>query len=161
MGQTSYLSNFPTPRAGSLYDIGPKDVVSIFSDEDLAFGRFMASTATESKVAAPTQATDITAPGAWAGILMATQDLESKRDGLAPNVSANTPGNSVKRGRIWVHVEQAVALTDPVYVRYTVNGNTFLGDFRKDADTGKAAILPGAKWLTTTSGDGLAALQYN
>lgn len=70
----------------------------------------------------------------------------------------------VKRGRIWVIVEQAVALTDTPFVRFAAGaGGSQLGAIRKDADTASAATLSGkAKFMTAqATPGGLALLMVN
>ena len=76
----------------------------------------------------------------------------------------------VYRGQVWVTVEDAVAPDDPAYVRHTSDGasNTQLGSWRGDADTGpspgyvdRAALVTGARYLTTASAGGLALLDLN
>jgi hypothetical protein len=55
--------------------------------------------------------------------------------------------------------EQDVALGDPVYVRHTSDGgsNTQPGTFRKDADSGNAVQVKGARWVKAgTAGLGAA-----
>lgn len=56
------------------------------------------------------------------------------------------------RGAIRVHVEENVAVGDPVYARHTANGgNTILGKFRNDADTASCVLVKGARFLTAGS----------
>lgn len=54
-------------------------------------------------------------------------------------------------GVIWVPIEQDVDPTLPVYLRYTANGLLTPGNFRVDADTSKAALLPMCNWLQSNS----------
>lgn len=68
----------------------------------------------------------------------------------------------VSRGRVWVTVEEAVAPGDDVYVRHTASGgNTQRGSFRTSSDSSTAALLAGARYLTTASADGLALVDLN
>ncbi len=58
----------------------------------------------------------------------------------------------LSRGRVNVAVEQTVAVTDPVYVRFTTVGGDTPGAFRKDADNtgGSAATAAVARKQTLT-----------
>lgn len=68
----------------------------------------------------------------------------------------------MKKGRIWVPVEEAVSPSSDVYTRYTAGGgNTQLGAFRTDADSSKALQITQARFLTSTSGAGRALLEIN
>lgn len=68
----------------------------------------------------------------------------------------------VSRGRVWVTVEEAVSPSDDVYVRHTANGdNTQRGAFRTSSDSSNAALLAGARYLTTASANGVALVDLN
>lgn len=69
---------------------------------------------------------------------------------------------AIAEGHVWVVVEEAVSAGAACYVRHTANGgNTLLGAFRSDADTANAALLSGARYLTSTTGSGLALVAIN
>lgn len=69
--------------------------------------------------------------------------------------------NVVAMGVVNVLVEEAVAPGDPVYVRYTATSpNPQVGSFRKSADTGKAKLLRGARYLTTAGAGGFAQVWF-
>lgn len=68
----------------------------------------------------------------------------------------------VKRGQVWVTVEEAVSPADDVYVRHTANGdNTQRGAFRTSSDSSNAALLAGARFLTTAAAGSVALLDLN
>jgi len=64
----------------------------------------------------------------------------------------------VKRGEIWVEVEEAVTPGDDVYCRVVAGAGEQAGAFRTDADSGDAVQLSSATWRSTTTGAGLAKL---
>lgn len=65
-------------------------------------------------------------------------------------------------GEIWVEVEEAVAPGDPVYFRHTATtSNPKVGVFRKSADGTNAALISQARWITKTTGPGVAILEIN
>lgn len=81
-----------------------------------------------------------------------TDDIYPQKS-VAPIVSA---------GRVWVRVEQAVKLDTVPHVRIVSDGVGEVGGiFRADADTDEAHSLPGCRFLTETSGAGLAVLEIN
>lgn len=70
--------------------------------------------------------------------------------------------NILRRGRIWVYAEEAVAITDTVYCRYSSNGgNTILGRFGNTSDSSHAAAVPTARFVTSTTAAGLVLLEIN
>lgn len=78
-------------------------------------------------------------------------------------------GDSVEviyRGLVWATVENAVAPGDPVYVRHTPRlANIQRGSFRNDADTAAyvdyAALITGARFLTTATAGSIALVDLN
>jgi hypothetical protein len=67
----------------------------------------------------------------------------------------------LENGSIWVHVEDAVSLGDPAYVRYEANGAlTRLGAVRATADDG-CALKPNCRFVSSTEGEGIAILRIN
>ena len=70
------------------------------------------------------------------------------------------------QGEIWVETEVAVAPGDGVFFRIAPKGdNTIVGKFNKTADaaagTDTAVSIPRARWISSTTGAGLARLQIN
>lgn len=69
---------------------------------------------------------------------------------------------AISRGKVWVTVEDAVTAGSQAYARHTANGgNTQRGAFRSDADSSNAAAVTGCRFLTSTSGGGLALVDLN
>ncbi len=64
--------------------------------------------------------------------------------------------NVMRFGVIAVKVESAVTAESDVYVRHTVTTTELLGALRGDADSGKAARLSGAKFLTAADAGDVA-----
>lgn len=69
--------------------------------------------------------------------------------------------NVLRKGRIWVYVQEAVAVGDLVRVYHTAATGKVVGRFAKTAATGKTAVLSNAEFLTSTSGAGLAVIEIN
>jgi len=69
-----------------------------------------------------------------------------------------------KKGRVWVRVEEAIALGDAVYFRHTSGTGTEIGAFRNDADTSTCDQVSNARWSrpsATYNGVLLAELELN
>lgn len=69
---------------------------------------------------------------------------------------------AIADGNVWVPVEDAVTAGGTPYIRVSPNGGrTRKGAFRSDGDSGSAFALSGARYLTSTSGSGLALVALN
>jgi hypothetical protein len=75
--------------------------------------------------------------------------------------AATDPVPVLRRGRIYVTVEQAVTSDDLVYVRIIASGTYVRGGFRKDADTDKAARWTAANYVTSAAAGGVAVVEIN
>lgn len=71
------------------------------------------------------------------------------------------PAELLRTGRVWVIVEEAVAVGDDVFLRHTANGGLLPGGWRTDADTANADQITNARWLTAAALGGLAQLEVN
>jgi hypothetical protein len=85
---------------------------------------------------------------------------------LVSGVGPIAPGRScdvLRKGRVWVLVENAVAKGGAVYMRVTANGGlTQLGSFRADSDSGNAVLIEGAVYDTTqATGGSPAAVRFD
>lgn len=67
----------------------------------------------------------------------------------------------LRRGRIWVIVEEAVTAGDPVFFRHTVNGGLIPGGWRTDVDTANADQVAGAEFMTSAAIDTVAIIDLN
>lgn len=77
--------------------------------------------------------------------------------------AARARGNFLRKGRIWVTVENAVTRGQQAYLRHTSDGgsNTALGTWRGNWDAGRAAAWPKATFATAASAAGLAQLEVS
>lgn len=67
----------------------------------------------------------------------------------------------LRRGRIWVVVEEAITVGDDVYFRHTAGTGTEIGAFRNDADTASCDQITNAQWLIGSAAAGVALLELN
>ncbi len=69
-------------------------------------------------------------------------NLSQTSGASAPYYTGN-PAPTLTQGRIYVQPETVVTSNSPVYLRHTLNGvDTALGNFRGDADSGNAVLIP-------------------
>jgi hypothetical protein len=130
-----------------------------------------------------TQDTNITGTGAYniARLPNAAIDITTERLGLGVSIHEQATENALassgaaevgyrtqstmsllRKGLIWVQVEDAVVPGGEVFVRFVAGaGGTQLGAFRSDADTASAGALPNARYKSGASAGGLAQLDIN
>jgi hypothetical protein len=71
---------------------------------------------------------------------------------------------TLTRGRVWVTVEDTVTSDSAVYWRVKASGgNTQVGSFRSDADSGNAILIPStqARWIIGATAGNIAVLDIN
>lgn len=155
MSQTSYQSDPADPVAGMIADAcgAPTKIESYNATEDFAsFG------VAAQKVSADDDGIEEVSGGSGTIVGVIVRQLATVND--AP--VAEDAVAVMRRGRIYVYVDDDVTPDDTVYVRHTVNtGKTVLGAFRNDNDGGKAQALATSKFLTSASAGGVAVLDIN
>lgn len=158
--QTSYAIDQSAGLPGQLADAGHQDVVSaINSATAVPFGKLCVAGASEGLCKLPGAATDVTNKGLVLGVSVKTHAIESSLSG-DPQYPVNSVPSLLRKGRIYVKVEQAVAIGDAVYVRYAAGGDG-LGSFGNTAGTTERALLDGASWVKGAGIGGLAVLEVN
>ena len=97
------------------------------------------------------------------GVVSATHSMPSNEDSDDPNYPAQEAVKVMNKGRIWVAIEEDIAITDDVYFRHTSGGaGTKLGIFRSDADTARADQITNARWVKGgTAAEGIALLELD
>ncbi len=103
----------------------------------------------------PTGTADIT--NLSVGVVIHTHSQESSLSG-DPEYPINSAVPVLRKGRVLVSVEDAVAEGGQVFARH--NTAPF-GKFRSDADTATATLVPGARYRSSTVGAGLAVVEIN
>lgn len=161
---TAPLREMVPGRVGLIAEaFGPCDVRSrLNASAKSYFGRLVLrdSGSGEDHVAHPAGALAAVNGTVIDGIISSTHTLESQKDGDEPNYPAKETLNVVRKGYIWVAIDQDVAVGDPVFVRHTGGGE---GKFRMDADTANAQDISAvAKWEKGgTAAEGIALLEIN
>jgi len=78
-----------------------------------------------------------------------------------PGVKNQQVLNVANEGAVAVYVTGAVSPTSPVRVLYSASGTGKAGQFSHAFASGKTVRLAGARFLSTTTGSGLAILELN
>lgn len=159
MSQTSYSITAPVAVQGQLEGVSDGYMIDSFANEEsggLEAGRPLVRGTAANQVLLPSGAAD-----EFLGVSVFQQAIQNEDlTGDFMFADGETVG-VLTRGKIWVTVEEAVATTDDVYWRHTVNGGLIPGGWRTDADTANAVQVTQAKWLTAAAQDGLALLSIN
>jgi len=116
----------------------------------------------DDKARVPIVATDITSDKKVLGITVHTQAIEQFYESAGgAGYALNAEMSILQKGTVWVQVEETVTNQSVPYARFTVSGTTKLGGIRASADSGKAAIIPNAKFVRGAAADGFALLYIN
>lgn len=150
-GQTTYSRNLSSLYSGQMADSGLRYVRSYLNKFGAAIpaGVFVTGKAGALE-------TSIDLPNATSDVIRGVVALDYARSPDYPATLTGTQayqeGGAVpvlEEGAIAMLAEQAMAVGDPVYCRITSDGgsNTQLGRLRKDSDSGRAVLVPGAHVL--------------
>jgi len=116
----------------------------------------------DQKARLPIAAADITDAKIALGFTVMTQAIEQNYGSAGSSGYVLESAMSVMRkGRIYVQTEDAVADGGSVYVRHVAGAGETLGSVRSDADGSDADILPGAAFRKTTSAAGISIVELN
>ena len=109
----------------------------------------------------PQGATDVTDAKLAMGVALHTHAVENALTGVNLGYEPQSAVSILRRGRVYVQVEDAVVEGGAVYVRHVAGAGEQLGAFRSDADTSDAGILPGASYRSSADAGGLAIVELN
>lgn len=144
--QTTY-GDLPVAVAGQIADLNPKDIGSFIAEVDINFGYPCVRGTADNEVKLPTATGDT-----FVGVACYTNASYSTNE----NGYAATEVLSVLRSAyVWVKVNVAVAVADPVFFIHTGD----VGQFRNDADTDKADAITGATFETAAALGGIALIR--
>jgi hypothetical protein len=161
--QTSYTYDFPVAFAGMLADINDNQIVTAVLEGavNIPFGVAVKHGTSDDGYVLPSASTDLIA-----GIAVHSHSRDNLGfASLTPASAGVKPAqnfNLLRRGSVYVLVEQAVNAHDVVFFRYVAGaGGTQLGAFRKDVDTATAAQIKGARYLTSALAGGIAKVSFD
>lgn len=169
-GQTSYSLYIPAVSyPGQLADMDQvKDVLSAINFAAAMNYGIMGVTDESNTggfdalaVKAPAASTDITVVGAQLGVVLADQGRAQNPAVATAQYPIQSAVSLLRQGRVWVNAETAMADGANPFIRYTVNGALFVGNFRNDADTAKAAQMAAGQAVVrgTTLAAGYAVIE--
>lgn len=96
------------------------------------------------------------------GVVAATHAIVSSDDSDPPAYAAGDTVAVINKGRVWVAIEEDVAVGDDVFFRHTAGSATTLGTFRNDDDTSSCDQLTNARWVKGgTAAEGIALLELD
>lgn len=164
--QTSY-AEMPVAFAGMKADASDDQVDSYAQGEasaEIPFGVMVCqgtaggTSGTPDKAILPVDANSVPV-----GVVVHSHDYDSRTELGTTGLKPKTMLSVMRRGRIWVQVEDAVTVNAPAFYRYTSDGgsNTQVGKFRSDADSAKALKVRGAIYKTAASAGGFAILELD
>lgn len=147
---------------GGLGDSGVIDTVTRRAAVAVLFGRGLIQTATEGVAALPSATGFV-----FEGVSVQRHMAKPNSTGVG-QYDANEAISVLRKGRIWVLAETIISPNDGVYLKFsTADGaGGEVGRFRNDVQTlatfPHADLIPGARWITSTTAiDQLALLEIN
>lgn len=157
--QTTYAQAPATAIAGLVADNAPSYSVSGNPDNGVvdAPGLFVARGAAEGTFKLPTSGAEV---AAGLGVV-AYQPAQIPTNYGVAALQGNPPRRILRRGLIWVTVEENVSDGDDAYVRFATGTAAQKGAFRKSADSATAAQLPGAKFRGGATAGNVCKVEVN
>lgn len=151
MSQTNYNVNFEKAFEGMLADAGKHDALSrVIEGSDVKIGKAVTFGTDDNQIKKLSAITEKVA-----GVVihkMTEEGILEEKDSVS----------ILRKGRLYVKVEEAVAPGDPVFVRAVVAGAEENGAFRKSADSTDCVDLTGkAQYLSSAALGELALVEIN
>lgn len=95
------------------------------------------------------------------GVVVHSHDYDKRLDLGTVGIKPKRMMGVMRVGKVFVIGEQAMAVTDPIFVRHTTNGGLTPGSFRKDADTANAIRIYGARVVQATTAAGILQIEID
>jgi hypothetical protein len=151
--QTTYSTDMAVARVGMLADAGLiKHVGSFKATAGLVYiGRVVTKGTDAEDIIHPVSAAGVSNPLLVRGIVLHSHECASKADGLDPNYPIASVVPVLRKGRVWVNAVAAATESSSVVNVYW-NGSNPLGAMTGSADSTFTAVLPNARWITSSSG---------
>ena len=160
--QTSVGYNPAVAIEGQVADLNNVDMRSYAAGVDITNGRFVVMGAADGRCKLPTATGQITGGTALGIAVYDPMKMPNWPAGTTVPYPQGTTVPVIRKGVVWVKVEEAVAPGDPVFIRFASGaGGTALGSFRKSADTATAVQYPGAVYLDTAGANGFARVDLS
>lgn len=143
------------------YNSNMVETVLVAQSQSLGFGLGVCKderSTRDDAVRAPRQSTDVTG-GRFLGVTVADFAQVPPAGATVASFAANHMIPVLRKGQVYVSVEQSVVPGDPVYCRYAAGGT--LGAFGNTAGTSERALVPGAVYRSTAAISGVAVMELN
>lgn len=157
-GQTSYSLGAASPAfAGQLGDSGPFRVGTYSNGQGSAIpAGILVKLSADNTVTYLGGSTDQVA-----GVVL-NQFARNPNDLTSTNAIQSGDACAVlEEGEVWLLAEEALAVTDKVYVRHTTGTGTQLGAVRNDSDTNTCRRLSGARIILGCSAAGPVLVYFS
>lgn len=159
--QTSVSADPDVAYEGLVEAPNQADLISRFAEIAINNGLGVCQGTDEKGAKLPGTGTDVTGKGFLGVAVYDPSKMVNWPSGTTAPYPIGQLMTVVRKGRVWVKVEEAVAVTDTPYCRVTAGGNG-VGSFRKSDPGGSAAVaVPNARWVKGGSTNGLALLEIN
>jgi hypothetical protein len=160
--QLTYSLTQAAARIGMVADASMVQDIESYKNAagEVKFGGVVTKGAATDLVIHPDAAAKVTDEKLVRGIVVASHELESKEDGALPGYKAESVVPVMRKGRVWVQSYTAVTegTSTPNVIIEASGSETQLGFFRAAANGTFTALLPKAKWKSTTTGASQLAL---
>ena len=139
----------------------------ILNETNVSFGSFVSLNDTDQQagdrrlVHLPQTGTDVTNPRVAMGFALHTHAVENALTGESLGYEPQSAVSILRRGRVYVLVEDAVVAGGQVFIRHVAGAGETLGAARSDVDGSDASALPSASFMTAASAGGLAVVELN
>lgn len=159
--QTTYLVASPPAWPGMDFNHALNSHTSAIQAEgsvEIPFGIFVARASSTDHLGKPKALLLAAATDFVLGAVIHQHTYNPETDLGAAGLKPKTVMDVRTSGALWVLCEQAVTVTDPVYVRFAAGAGTQKGAVRKTADVvssaATAVLLKGARFLAASSAYG-------
>lgn len=164
MAQLTQSAKYDTARAGEIEGgahLFTIDGRHLASGAAFKAGTFVSKGATDGLCKPPTTSGEVTATGLGFAMFDAAKGANGTANEYAITPEADAVPIVTDGPGIWCIAEETVAFGDPVFVVFNATNR---GQVRNDADTGRAAQLPGCrveKYVVATDGTKLALVSVS
>jgi hypothetical protein len=146
-----------TPRRGQIASVGDPPVGYMTAAAQPA-GVFVCEGTTAQTCKVPTTADEVLQA---LGVAVWSASELPPTDTTTNDYDTATVIPVLAHGEVWVVCEEAMAVTEDVYVRRAAGTGTQLGAVRDDADNASCTLLPNVRVVTASSGAGVCKLRIN
>lgn len=154
--QTSYSIDHAAGRLGGIADISMVQDIETYRNPagEVKFGHVASRAANSDEIKHPAAAADVTDEKLVRGVVLASHEMQSKEDGGLPGYVTGSVVPVMRKGRIWVLSENTITEgTSTVNVYWAVSSPMLqAGSFRGASNSSFTAVLPKAKWKSSTTG---------